>query len=32
MKFTNVEIFGLVLIILGSAWISYRLHLLLYHP
>jgi hypothetical protein len=32
MKFTTVEILCLCLVILGSAWISYRLHFLLYHP
>ena len=32
MKFTAGEILCLSLLVLGSAWISYHLHLLLYHP
>jgi hypothetical protein len=32
MKFTAVEILCLSLLVLGSAWLSYRLHLLFFHP
>lgn len=32
MKFTAFDILLLSLIVLSSAWLSYRLHLLLFHP